>query len=338
MEQAEALVSEWLEHLQHNKGRAPTTVGKYRGYLRRLSSWLAEQEKGLLEATADDLEDFCGLQAHRDGLSPRSRRALVSSVRGFYEWAQRGGHLRQGNPSSSLPYPKAGLKLPVPMELSNAERLLMQPDISTFTGVRDAAMLSLMIGCGLRLGGLIALNQSDLQFAEVEGSDWLIVRTREKGGRERLVPAPHESKLLLRAYLGHPDLEDIDRRLEDGDQVLFVSTRNRSVPEHEYRGEARRLHQRSIREMVVRYGDAAGIPRRQLHPHAMRHLYGTELAEADVDLLVRQSLMGHANASSTEVYTHLAARKLTSAVAQGNPFSRIKTPVTDLLRKLEEAR
>jgi site-specific recombinase XerD len=330
------LIESWLTHLHHNRGRSPTTVGKYRGYLARLVAWLIEQDKRLGEATDQDLEAFSGLVMHREGLSPRSRRALVAAIRGFYSWAVTSRAIGT-NPAAALPYPKSGLRLPVAMQLRNAERLLMEPDIGTFMGVRDAAMLALMMGCGLRISGLLALNQSDLTFTEVEGVEWLIIRTREKGNRERLVPAPHEARLLVRAYLGHHELEQIDRTLPDGDQVLFVGTRNRSIPEHEYRGEARRLKPRSVRDMVTRYGEAAGIPRDQLYPHAMRHLYGTELAEEDVDLLVRQTLMGHASPTSTKIYTHLAARKLTKAVRTGNPLAKINTPVSDLMRHLEKA-
>ncbi|MBA1147392.1 tyrosine-type recombinase/integrase [Ectothiorhodospiraceae bacterium WFHF3C12] len=328
------LIDDYLDYLRHNQGRSPATAIKYGGYLRRLAGWIQEAGGHLLTLSSDDLEQFTGLVMHKEGLSPRSRRALVAAVRGFYSWARSRGHIRQ-DPAAGLPYPRAGLKLPTPMQLRHAEKLLMQPDISTFTGVRDAAILSVLIGCGLRIGGLCALNEGDLIFTDVDGVEWMIIRTREKGDRERLLPAPHETRLLVRAYLGHQELEHIDRHLENGDQVLFVSTRNRTVPEHQFRGEERRLAQRTIRDMIVRYGEAAGIPRKELHPHAMRHLYGTELAEDDVDLLVRQTLMGHVDSNSTKIYTHLAMRKLTQHMGKANPLSKVKTPVTDLLRHLQ---
>lgn len=329
------LVDAWLAHLQHNRGRSDATAAKYRGYVIRLASYAAAEGTSLTALDADALEAWSGLQMHREGLSPRSRRALVAALRGFYAWADRQGHVRT-NPAQSLPYPTAGRPLPRAMQLRSAERLLMSLDISTFPGVRDAAVLSVLMGCGLRLSGVVGLNQSSLVWAEQEGQEWLVIRTREKGGRERVVPAPHEARLLIRAYLGHAELEGIDRSLPSGDQVLFVSQRNRSIPPHQYHGEARRLSARSVRDMVVRYGRRLGIPRDELHPHAMRHLYGTELAEDDVDLLLRKALMGHTDANSTEIYSHLATRKLTKVVERSNPLAKVQTPVTDLLRHMRE--
>lgn len=90
--------------------------------------------------------------------------------------------------------------------------------------------------------------------------------------------------------------------------------------------------------MVLRHGRRAGVPEDQLHPHAVRHLYGTELAEDDVDLLIRQQLLGHADPKSTEVYTHLAARKLTSSVDRANPLAKIKSPMSQLLQELSAAK
>ena len=328
------LIDAWLRYKQHNEGRSEGTVMKYRGYLDRLVRFLERKGGDLLSATGKDLESFTGLHSHEEGLSPQSRRALVAAIRGFYAWAQKAGQLST-NPAAALPYPTAGKKLPVAMGLQNAEKLLMQPDIDTVIGVRDAAMLALLIGCGPRISGLVRLNESDLQWANVDGREWLIVRFTEKGKKQRLVPAPHEAKLLLQAYLGHPELEDIDRDLPDGDRVLFVSVRNRGVPPHEYHGERRRISARSVHDMMQRYGEQAGIPENQLHAHACRHLYGTEMAEEDIDVLQRQALLGHEDPRTTGIYTHLATRKLAKVVTRANPLGKIRTRVSDLVRELE---
>lgn len=328
------LIEAWLTWLQHNKGRSEATAGKYRGYLQRLVSFLSDKGLQLLEASAADLEAFAGLWAHEQGLSPRSRRAMVAALRGFYAWARKAGHA-SSDPAGDVPYPTSGRRLPVAMSLESAEALLMQPDMETFTGVRDAAMLALLIGCGPRISGLVGLNESDLRFVKIEGREWLIVRLTEKGKKERLVPAPHEAKLLLQAYLGHPELEGIDRTLPDGDRVLFVSVRNRNIKPHEYHGERRRIATRSFHHLITRYGEQAGIPRDQLHPHAARHLVGTELAEDDVDLIQRGALLGHERADTTAIYTQLAMRKLSQVVAKTNPLRKIRTRVSDLARELE---
>jgi site-specific recombinase XerD len=330
------LITDWQSWLRHNKGRAETTTTKYGQYLQRLQSFL--DGKPLLEASPQELEHFVGLHTHKQGLSPRSRRALVAAVRGFYAWAAGPGRRTHRNPAKAVEYPNAGRRLPVAMGLDNAERLLMQPDISTFIGVRDAAMLSVLIGCGVRVSGLVGMNESGLLFYRDGDVERLAIKVREKGGKERIVPAPVETRLLIRAYLGHAELEDIDRSLQDGDQVLWVSTRNRTVPEDRYHGEARRINRRTINDIILHYGEAAGIPKAQCHPHALRHLYGAELAEEDVDLLKRQALLGHEDPKTTEIYTHMAMRQLAKEVDRANPLRKIRTPVTDLARALQQRR
>ncbi|MFP4162127.1 MAG: tyrosine-type recombinase/integrase, partial [Ectothiorhodospira sp.] len=247
----------------------------------------------------------------------------------------RNGHIRREF-SGLIPRPKAGAPLPRPLSLENAERLILQPDISTFIGLRDAAILSVLIGCGLRVSGVVALNQEDLNWVDYEGQEWLVIRVREKGKKERLVPAPHDTRLLTRAYLGHEELQEIDRTLPSGDRVLFVSTRA-AIPRHEYHGERRRLSRGAILRMIDRHGERAGIPQSERHPHAARHLYGTELAEAGADILQIQALMGHADPKSSSIYTRLAMRKLTERVARSTPMARMRTPVSDLVKAIDRA-
>jgi len=327
------LVEDWLRYKQHNEGRSESTIVKYRGVIEKLVDWSRDNKKEALQLTIEDLEEFTGLFAHREGMSPRARRPMVAAVRGFYAWLHEKGHILE-DPATALPYPTAGRPLPVPMQLASAERLMLQPDLDTLKGVRDAAILSVFMGCGLRISGVVGLNESSLILYNEDGRENLAIRTLEKGKKERMVPAPHETRLLIRAYLGHPDLRQIDRSLSNGDRVLFISTRNRTVPEHEYYGEARRISASSIGDMIVKYGEQAGIPRDELRPHAMRHLFGTELTEDDVNTLTVQAIMGHQDANSTEVYTHLAVRKLAKAIHKSNPLSKIRTPVSDLARKL----
>lgn len=324
------LLAAWCDWLRHNKGRTAGTVDKYRGYLARLAKHY--QDRQLLDLDPQELELFAGAVAVKAGLSGKSRRALVSAIRGFYSWARRIGELRV-DPAADLPYPRTPKSLPLPITLENAERLIWAPDLSTFKGLRDAALFAMLVGCGMRLSGLVSLNQESLELRDQGGDQRLLLRIREKGDKERLVPVPRDAQLLLSAYLGHPELEQIDRRVEDG-QVLFVSVNNRRIPPGDYRGERRRLSPRGIQYLIRYYGRRQGIPEDQLRPHAMRHLFGAELAEADVDLLLRQALMGHADPKSTEIYSHLAVRKLIQTSDRSNPLARMRTPVRDLLQQL----
>lgn len=329
------LVERFLSFKLHNMGRSGRTVEVYRLALNRLEEFLAETGLPWNAAKHDDLVLFTGVWLHRHGLKdPLSRRPHISAVREFYKWAQQTG-LLSSSPAQYVPYPDAGRRLPAVMTMASAEKLMWAPDFATFEGVRDGAMIAVLIGCGLRVSGLVGLNESHVITEAIEGRPRLVLKVKEKGNRERKMPVPEQADLLLRLYMEHPALDEIDRTLLDGDKVLFVNTRNRSVPAHEYHGEARRLSRRSVREMIQKYGKQAGIPEDTLHPHAMRHLFGTELAEDDVDLLVRQKLMGHQKASTTEVYTHLALRKLTRMTDQANPLAKMRTPASDLLARLK---
>lgn len=327
------LINGFLKQLQFNKGRSEATITKYRNFLDRLLAWSKLNELELIKLDIKSLEEFTGTIAHEQGLTPRSRRPMVAAIRGFYEYLLKDGTV-SANPASTLPYPQIGKKLPVPMSLKNAERLIMQPGLETFAGLRDTAIITLFVGTGIRLSGLTSINESDLVFVDIEGQEWLILKVLEKGDKERLIPVPHEARHLIRAYLAHPDLVKIDRTLSDGDRVLFVSLKNRNVKPHNYHGEVRRISNSGIQQMFTKHATDAGLPGNQRHPHSLRHLFGTELAENDVQDSVRQALMGHADPASTQIYTHLAARKLAQEIARANPLTRINTPMTSITKEL----
>lgn len=326
------LIESFLEFKCVNRGRSERTAAAYRLALSRLVEFFGDRDP--LDASHDDLTLFTGAWLFKKGLEATSRRPHVAAVREFYKWLLDTKRIR-GNPAEGIQYPQTGLKLPRVMTLQNAEKLMWAPDFSTFEGVRDGAMFSLLVGCGMRISGLVGMNQSGIIKDEIEGKVRLIAKVTEKGKRDRKIPIPPQADLQLRLYLEHPDLKDIDRTLPSGDQVLFVSTRNRTCPPHEYIGDRRRLNRRAVLESIKKYGSRAGIPDDQLHPHALRHLFGTELAESDVDMLTRQQLMGHADPKSTAIYTHLAMRKLARDSDRSNPLAKMRTPVSDLLRRLE---
>lgn len=329
------LIDRFLEFKLHNLGRSARTIQIYRLALTRLAEFLEESRLRADEATHDDLVLFTGLWLHRRGLKdPLARRPHIAAVREFYKWLEQRG-LVKASPAAAVPYPETGRRMPNVMTLASAEKLMWAPDFSTFDGVRDGAILSVLIGCGLRVSGLCGLNESAIVRSEIEGRQRMILKVREKGGKERLLPVPEQADLLLRLYLEHPALAEIDRELPGDDRVLFVSLRNRTVPSHEYRGEARRLRRNGVLELVKKYGDQAGIPEGQLHPHAIRHLFGTELIEEDVNVLTAQKLLGHADPKTTGIYTHTALRKLTREVDRANPLAKIRTPASDLLQRLK---
>ncbi|OWY40047.1 recombinase XerD [Xenophilus sp. AP218F] len=326
-------MEEFLLFKADNSGLSDRSVRAYRDILARFEVWLDGRDP--LTITGDQLLAFTGPYLHKVlKLAPVSRTPYVACIRELYRYLSSVRGLVVIDPAAALPYPRKPARLPRAMALDSAERLMWAPDFNTFEGVRDAAMLGLLLGCGLRVGGLVALNDGNLVGQMVEGEPRLAIKPTEKGKKERLIPVPREADLLLRVYMEHPALSEIDRMIDGGDQVLFVTTRNRHCPEHEYYGERRRFSTRGVLAMIRRHGKTAGIPEDQLHPHALRHLYGTELAEGDVDLLERQKLMGHADPKSTSIYTNLAIRKLTDSVDKANPLGKVSTPVSQLLGEM----
>jgi integrase/recombinase XerD len=343
------LIEAWLQYLEINRGRSPQTVIKYGQYLRRLASWLtatpsaphlgpATGAKVLCEVTTADLRVFAGVYAHSLKLSAAARKPLVSALKSFFAWCVAAGHMAE-DPAIPLESPKAGKRLPRAASLDWVGKLLQGPDLSTFRGVRDALILVLLTGCGMRVSGVCGLNDSSLVWTVDDmNRERLSIRVLEKGKRERLVPAPDECAMLMRAYLAHPELQAIDRSLPSADAVLLVSTMpNGSHAPHDWHGEARRIHRRTVLDMIERYAKRLKLDLSMAHPHALRHLYGTELAESDVDVIQRGALLGHQDARTTEIYTQLAQRKLRKVVDQANPLGKLRTPLLDSLRALSRA-
>lgn len=330
------LVWRWLEVKEHNEGCSPITCTLYRGHLFGLRHFLQDRGKDLLEATPDDLEHYAGRHQHEKKVRPISRRVVVTAIRGFYRFLVEKKVLRE-SPAQYLPMPACHAPLPLAMPLHLAEKLLMQPGMGDFLAIRNTAILGVLIGTGCRASGVCGLNEGDFIVDwEAKGGHRRKLLLREKGKKERWVPLPFEISLLIEAYLGCPELQDIDRTTANRDKILFVSMANARLGAHDHYGERRRLTPWAIHWIVQKTAKAAGIPDQYAHPHALRHLFGAELAEDDVDLLTRQSLLGHADPASTEVYSHLATRKLRKVVEKAGPVAKMgTTPMRDIERRLQ---
>ena len=333
------VIDAWVEFMRVNQNRSRRTLEAYRLALTRLQEFAREAagRVSILELDGEQLELFTGLWLHKRGVVARSRKPYISAVRGFFQWCRERGHIDM-NAAAALGHPRTGKPLPNVISLADAERLMNAPDLGTFKGIRDSAILHLLVGAGLRVSGLCRLNEGDLYRDTMSGRSRLFIRVIEKGEKERVLPLPREAEAILMVYLGHEELADIDRNTLDrrgrADKVLFVSTRNSTVAEHAYRGEERRLGRQSVHDLVQTYGAPLGIPAKHLHPHALRHLYGTELTEGDVPTLSVQDLMGHADPKSSAVYTALSVRKKTRIVDQHSPLAKLRTPVSEMLKRL----
>lgn len=332
----DAAIDAWLTWLQRSRGRSKRTIEAYTLAMTRLREFLGEHGVAVLDADQQLLEHFTGLWLHHKGIVARSRIPYISAVRNFYNYV-RMRRIVATNPAGDLVHPRTGQKLPRLMSLANAERLMWAPDLGTFKGLRDAVILGLLMGCGIRVSGLVGLNESSIRTLDIGGKPRLAVKVSEKGSKERWTPVPREADMLLRVYLEHEDLQDIDRSITvDGrpDKVLIVSVRSTKPRLHLEPGEQRRLTRKAVHEMIQWYGRKIGIPPAQLHPHALRHLFGTELAEDDVPTASTADLMGHVDIKSTAIYQQLALRKKTSLIDRHAPLAKINTPVSELLKRL----
>ena len=186
--EAVALIDRYLVYREVNQGRSPRTSDKYRLYLTRLVDYCDRAGVDPLAIEHDQLVAFTGVYVFKElKLGPQSRRAVVAAVRGFYSWLHKQG-LAPANLAERIEYPKKARKLPVPIPLDAAQKLMWAPDLTTFTGVRDAAILGLLIGTGIRISGLVAMNVSDLVFHRHDDRELLDIRVTEKGDKERIVP------------------------------------------------------------------------------------------------------------------------------------------------------
>jgi integrase/recombinase XerD len=336
----EGAIDAWLTWLEGSRGRSKRTIEAYGMALRRLHEFLREDGQALLDVDQAQLELFTGLWLHKKGVVARSRVPYISAVKGFFAWCHANRVIKH-NPGKELTHPVTGKPLPNTISLENAERLMWAPDMGTLIGIRDAAMMAVLMGCGLRISGLVGLNEGDLQPMQIDRQPRLTVRVTEKGNRTRVMPLPREAEMLLRVYLGHEDLAGVDRDITVkrgqatiADRVLFVSVRTTRLSPDQHRGEDRRLTRKAVHDMIRRYGRRLKIPLEQLHPHAFRHLFGTELTEDDTSLASTQDLMGHADPKSTSIYVQLAQRRKAQIIDKSAPLSKMRTPVSELLKRL----
>ncbi len=331
------MLDEYLRWLEHNEGLAVSTVVSYGGYLKRLQVHCADRGTSLLLADRRVLEEFTGPVAHQAGISLSGRRPLIAAVRSFFKWMHDQGK-RGDDPAKQVSYPKVGKPLPTKISKHYAEQMLLRCDLATFAGWRDAALLAMLIGLGLRVSGLVGMTSSTLSVERLDnGHDVFFATVTEKGRKERRIPVPEEALWFLLPYLDHPEFKALlpGITLLDGSHLLWVQTNRGSCPAHDWFGEKRRLSTNGVRDIIQRRGQEAGVPDAMLHPHAFRHLYGTELVEHDTDRQKIQMLMGHSSLESSAIYTHLAERKLAEVVANANPLRGMNTRIHAMHSKVK---
>jgi integrase/recombinase XerD len=280
-------ISSFLTHVKVEKGLSSNTVSAYRRDLVKFDVFAQKRKLSLEGVTRDDLVDFlAGL--YRMNLESRTVARQLVTLRNFFRFAQT-QELITADPSINLESPKIRRSLPGYLRLEEVERLLEQPDSSTALGLRDRAMLEVLYSTGLRVSELIGLRVSDLD------SKVGCVRCIGKGDKERIVPVGRKALSMVEKYLrdARPQLLGKLR----GSPTLFVNRRGVS------------LSRVGVWKILSGYGRRTGL-RIPLTPHMLRHSFATHLLERGADLRSVQLMLGHADISTTQIYTHVVEERL----------------------------
>ena len=294
--ESERTLDRYLDGLLVERGLSQHTVDAYRRDLRRLTSNLEDDGGGLLTAKVDQLSRHLR-RLRREGLSPRSISRALVSMRRFYAFLVNEGD-REDNPAVNLYPPRLPRRLPKVLREEQVETLLRAPDTGRPPGVRDRAMIELLYATGLRVSEMVGLTLHQLQLE----AGFLIAFG--KGAKERVVPVGESAENWLNRYL-----KEVRPAMAKGrHDVVFVS----------YRGGG--LTRQGFWKLLRNYGRSAGIP--DLSPHMLRHSFATHLLEHGADLRAVQVMLGHANITTTQIYTHIHEHRLRTLYDQYHPRAR----------------
>jgi integrase/recombinase XerD len=296
MLQADPCIDRFIDALWLEDGLSPNTLAAYRRDLQLLSDWLAATEatQDLLHASEQSLLAYVSAR-HADS-KPTSVSRRLSVFRRFYRWGLREG-LCQVDPTLNMAPPAQRLRMPSTLSEAQVDALLDAPNIQEPLGLRDRAMLELMYASGLRVSELV-----DLRTVHVSLSDH-VLRITGKGQKERLVPFGQVSAQWLQRYLDEARANILQRHVS---QAVFVTQR----------GDA--MTRQMFWKIIRKYSLQAGITQ-HLSPHTLRHAFATHLLNHGADLRVVQLLLGHADISTTQIYTHVARQRLAQLHAAHHP-------------------
>ncbi len=277
----------FLTHVRVEKGLSSNTVAAYQRDLAKFNVFVQKRKLTVETVSRDDLVDFlAGL--YREKLESRTVARQLVSLRNFFRFAQI-QELIKVDPSLNLESPKIRRTLPGYLKLEEVDRLLAQPDAKTALGLRDRAMLEVLYSTGLRVSELIGLRVTDLD-AKVG-----CIRCIGKGDKERIVPAGRKALGLVEKYLRDARPKLLGKGVSS--QSLFVNRNGNS------------LSRVGVWKILSAYGRRAGL-RVALTPHMLRHSFATHLLERGADLRSVQLMLGHADISTTQIYTHVVEERL----------------------------
>ena len=289
------LVREYLMYLRVEKGLAKNSVESYEGDLNKLKSWAEKNNFDLPALTVRDLREWL-IDLAGKNLSENSKRRMISALRGFYKFLQFDGHIKK-NPAEDLVAPQKGSYLPKFLNQNDIGNLLSVPDVSTEIGLRDRAILELMYACGLRVSEAVNLKMSDVD------ADTGILTCKGKGSKTRKVPIGKSAIEWLKKYL-------IVRRKKERVEInnLFVNFSGRPI------------NRQTIFKFIKEYAEKIGLE--DVSPHTLRHSFATHLIQNRADIRSVQQMLGHADISTTQIYTHLTDKHLRQTYERFHPRAK----------------
>jgi integrase/recombinase XerD len=293
-----ALLDEFLDVLWLEDGLARNTLESYRGDLRQFGEWLDKQKRNdnvFIAATHSDLLRFLAQKASVKSKASTASRQL-SSLKRFYRFLLRQGKI-QADPSLNIDSPRLPRNLPASLTEAEVEALLNAPDVAQPLGLRDRTMLEVLYASGLRVSELVSLEAGQISLSM--GT----VRVLGKGGKERLTPLGEEALGWVVRYTREIRPGLLSGKLSN---ALFITTRGSAMT------------RQAFWYLIKRYARQAGIARLP-SPHTLRHAFATHLLNHGADLRVVQLLLGHADISTTQIYTHVARERLKRLHAMHHP-------------------
>jgi integrase/recombinase XerD len=294
-----ALVASFMNYIKVEKGLAANTLAAYELDLRKFEEFAGKRRLSLEALGRDHVVDFLG-DLYRQGLDSRTVARNQVSLRNFFRFAVAEGAL-SADPTLNMESPKARRTLPTYLRMEDVDRLLNQPDPATPQGLRDRAILEVLYSTGLRVSELVHLKVSDMDMRMG------CLRCIGKGDKERLVPVGRRALAAVQAYLGK------SRPL-----LLGKRPAGNAVPWLFINRFGNRLSRIAIWRLLTAYGRRAGI-RARLSPHKLRHSFATHLLERGADLRSVQLMLGHADISTTQIYTHVMQERLKQVYKAHHP-------------------
>jgi integrase/recombinase XerD len=290
-----ASIDRFVDAIWIEQGLAPNTLAAYRRDLTLFADWLGrEAGRSLVEASETDLRQYA--LARHAGSAPTSTNRRLTVFKRFFRWAVR-ERIVDADPTLKLDSARQPLRVPKTLSEAQVEALLAAPDVDTPLGLRDRAMLELLYASGLRVSELVSLKTVHVSFVECA------LRVTGKGAKERLVPFGEEALRWIERYVADARPAILGARASD---ALFVTGLGGPM--------TRQMFWKLLRALAVRAGIVA-----PLSPHTLRHAFATHLLNHGADLRAVQMLLGHADISTTTIYTHVARERLKQLHALHHP-------------------